>query len=107
MTQPSKDDLIEIVKSFYLLPFQDDINEKVIDDTLKEVQKMSKDEIRQLIKELVLPETIRIVELAEVIKITKKKLDCILTHLDNLAKSPEHNDIFIEWALKNLANRDD
>lgn len=100
-----KDDLLEIVKSFYLLPFQEGINEKVINDTLEEVEKMNEDEISHLILDTILPETIRIVELAEVIKIRKNELNCILTHLDNLAKSPTHNNIFVEWALKNLSSR--
>ncbi len=105
MENVSKDDLFEIVKSFYLLPFQDDLTEKIIIDTLEDVDAMNKDEISQLIFDHVLPETIRIVELAEVIKIKKSQLNCILTHLDNLAKSERHNEVFVKWALANLQKR--
>ena len=105
MDNVSKDDLFEIVKSFYTLPFQDDLTEKIIHDTLKEVNDMNEDELSQLIFDTILPETIRIVELAEVIKIKKSQLNCILTHLDNLAKSTKHNDVFVEWAVKNLSKR--
>ena len=103
MNEVSKENLFEIVKSFYLLPFQENITEKIMNDTLRDIEMMNDEEIYQFVSDTVLPETIRIVELSELIKIKKTELNCVLNHLDNLVKSPKHNDMFINWAIKNLA----